>query len=112
DEGDLGFDGIYSVHDTVLDGSVAVSSWYSDGIRIVDLSDPEQPIEIGSFVPPRSRDPVDYWVAPNGATAFPMVWGVDVLDDLIYLSDMNSGLWIVRFNDGTSTEDEPGPAPG
>ena len=111
DEGDLGFDGIYSVHDTVLDGSVAVSSWYSDGIRIVDLSDPSQPIEIGSFVPPRSRDPVGYWVAPNGATAFPMVWGVDVLNDLIFVSDMNSGLWIVRLEDA-STEDEPGPAPG
>jgi hypothetical protein len=111
-EGGLGFDGIYSAHDTVLDGSVAISSWYSDGVRIVDLSDPTQPIEIGSFVPPRSRDPVGYWVAPNGATAFPMVWGVDVLNDLIFVSDMNSGLWIVRFDDGTSTEDEPGPAPG
>jgi hypothetical protein len=40
-----------------------------------------------------------------------MVWGVDVQDDLIYVSDMNSGLWIIRLDDA-STEDEPGPSPG
>ena len=109
--GGLGLDGIYSIHDTVMSGSVAISSWYSDGVRIVDLSDPTRPTEVGSFVPPRSRDPVGYWVAPNGATAFPMVWGVDVQDDLIYVSDMNSGLWIIRLNDAP-TEDAPGPSPG
>ncbi len=105
-------DGFYSVHETVLSGSVAISSWYSDGVRIVDLSDPAEPAEIGSFVPPRSRDPVGYWVAPSGATAFPMVWGVDVSDDLILVSDMNSGLWIIEFVDTPQAEETPGLAPG
>ena len=77
----------------------------------MDLSDPTQPTEVGSFVPPRSRDPVGCWVAPNEAIAFPMVWGVDVQDDLIYVSDMNSGLWIIRLNDAP-IEDTPGPYPG
>ncbi|NNC41467.1 MAG: hypothetical protein HKN95_12360, partial [Acidimicrobiia bacterium] len=108
----IGFDGFYSSHNTAISGSLAITSWYSNGVRIVDLSDPATPNEIGSFVPPRARDPVNYWVAPNGATAFPMVWGVDVADDLIFVSDMNSGLWIIRSNVDTSTEDEPGPAPG
>ena len=95
-----------------MSGSVAISSWYSDGIRIVDLSDPAQPTEIGSFVPPLARDPVEYWVAPNGASVFPMVWGVAVADDLIFVSDMNSGLWIIRFDDSDQIEERPGPAPG
>jgi hypothetical protein len=109
---ELALDGFFSVHDTVLSGSVAISSWYSDGVRIVDLSNPAQPTEIGSFVPPRSRDPVGYWVAPSGAHAFPMVWGVDVTDDLVYVSDMNSGLWIIRFGATRPTSERIGPAPG
>lgn len=110
--GGLGLDGFYSVHDTVMSDSVAISSWYSDGVRIVDLSDPTEPTEVGSFVPPRSRDPVGYWVAPDGAMAFPMVWGVDVEGDLIFVSDMNSGLWIIELDDDTPAEVRPGPAPG
>ncbi len=108
----LGLDGFYSVHNTVLSGSLAVSSWYSDGIRIVDLSDPAQPVEVGSFVPPRARDPVGYWVAPNGATGFPMVWGVDVEEGLIFLSDMNSGLWIVRHDADSGPKTELDASPG
>ena len=92
----IGRDGFYSAHDTVLAGSVAVSSWYSDGVRVVDLSDPGNPVEIGSFVPPPAVDPMGYWTAPDGSIAFPMVWGVDAQDDLIFLTDVNSGLWIVR----------------
>ncbi len=112
DNGEPATDGFYSVHDTVMSGSVAISSWYSDGVRIVDLSNPTEPIEVGSFVPPRSGDPLGYWVAPNGARFFPMVWGVDVSDDLIFVSDMNSGLWIIRQDDDTSAGVRPGPAPG
>jgi hypothetical protein len=97
-DGTLGLDGVYTAHDTVLDGTMAISSWYSDGIRIVDLSDPSNPVEVASFVPPRRRDPTGYWIAPNGASDFPMVWGVAVQDGLIYLSDMHSGLWIIKID--------------
>ncbi len=107
----LGLDGYYSVHETVLSGPLAISSWFSDGIRLVDLSDPSEPVEIGSFVPTRVADPVGYWIAPNGATALPMVWGVDVDGDLIFLSDINSGLWIVRYHDGTGPKTETSPSP-
>lgn len=103
--------GIYTAHDSVLSGNLTISSWYSDGIRIVDLSDPTHPREAGSFLPPRSRDPIGYWAAPNGATAFPMVWGVDLQDDLIYASDMHSGLWIVRLETHTSTAMSPALSP-
>ncbi len=90
-------DGRYSAHDAQIVDGVEYVAWYSDGLRIVDLSDPAAPQEIGSFVPPAYADPNGYWTAPDGNRAFAMTWGVDVADALIYVSDMHSGLWIVRY---------------
>ncbi len=51
-------------------------------------------METGFFVPPAYNDPVGS-CACLGNSAF--VWGVHVMDDgTILLSDMNSGLWVVR----------------
>jgi len=107
-----GVDGYYSAHHTTLAGSMAVTSWYSDGVRLVDLTDPSAPTEVGSFVPPGSPDPYGYWIAPDGSTAFPMVWGVDVQKETIYLSDINSGLWVVRIGTESTTATRTLPAPG
>jgi hypothetical protein len=89
-------DGFYSVHNNVIVGDVEVVSWYSDGVRIVSLADPRRPREIGYFVPPPRRDPQGFWIAPNGNRSMPLVWGVAVQGDLVYASDINSGLWIFR----------------
>ena len=56
------------------------------------------------------KDPTGHWKAPDGSQAFPMVWGVAVADGLIYLSDIHSGLWIARFDDGLD-EEMVGPRP-
>jgi hypothetical protein len=90
-------DGYHSAHNSVLEGNLLYTSWYSSGVRIVDVAQPAEPVEIGYFVPPPTIDPQGYWVAPNGSRSFAMVWDVRVVDDLIYLSDMNSGLWIIRY---------------
>ena len=95
-DGRIGRGGFYSVHNSVVVGDVEVVSWYSDGVRIVDLSNPRRPRGIGFFVPPPRRDPQGFWRAPNGNRRFPLVWGVAVRDDLVYASDVNSGLWIFR----------------
>ena len=77
-------------------GRVEVVSWYSDGVRVVDLSDAQRPREVGYFVPPARRDPQRFWRAPNGGLTFPHVWGVAVADGLVFASDISSGLWIFR----------------
>ena len=91
-------DGFYSVHNNVFVGSLEVVSWYSDGVRIVDLTRASRPRLVGLFVPPPARDPQRFWVAPNGNRRFPLVWGVAVSGGLVYASDINSGLWIFRSN--------------
>jgi hypothetical protein len=89
--------GYLSAHEVILDRDVEYLSWYSDGLRIVDVSDPEAPVEVGSFVPAPAADPAGHFQGQGRGKQFAMVWGVKVDEGLIYLSDMNSGLWIVRL---------------
>jgi hypothetical protein len=81
-------------------GNDVYISWYSDGIRVVDASDPTRPREVAFFVPPSANNPVS--PSQRGVlTNATQVWGVAVDDStgLVYASDMNSGLWILRRRD-------------
>ncbi|WP_328991484.1 hypothetical protein OG394_34935 [Kribbella sp. NBC_01245] len=89
--------GDYSIHNPFLVGTDVYASWYSDGVRVIDASDPMAPREVAYFVPPSANNPVS--PSQRGVlTNATQVWGVVVDDatDLIYISDMNSGLWILR----------------
>lgn len=89
--------GDYTIHNPFLVGTDVYLSWYSDGVRVVDASDPENPTEVAYFVPPAGQNPVK--PPQRGVLSqMPQVWGVVVDEDtgLIYASDMNSGLWILR----------------
>ena len=108
EDGKVGLAGIYSVHSGEMQGSVEYVAWYSDGLRIVDLQNPANPTEVGYFIPPPAPDPQGYWVAADGSRAFPLVWGVHPDGELVYVSDANSGLWIIRLG---SPEPEPTSAP-
>jgi hypothetical protein len=56
-EGRVALDGIYSAHDAVMAGSYLHAVWLSGGLRVVDLSDPTNAVEVASFVPPVRVDP-------------------------------------------------------
>lgn len=89
--------GDYTIHNALVVGTDVYLSWYSDGIRVVDASDPKKPTEVAYFVPPAGQNPVR--PPQRGVlTQMPQVWGVVDDEDtgLIYASDMNSGLWILR----------------
>jgi len=83
-------DGFFSIHNPVVRGNTAYLSWYGNGLRIVDISQPSAPREIGSFVPPGAEDPYEFF--PTG----PNVWGVVLERNLILLSDINAGLYVLR----------------
>ena len=90
--------GYFTAHEVVLVNDIEYVSWYSDGVRIVDLTEPANPAEIGYFVPPPTADPQGHFLGQGRGSDFAMVWGVVVSDGYIFLSDMNSGLWIVRHS--------------
>jgi hypothetical protein len=100
--------GWYSVHNPFVVGNIAYLSWYTDGVRAVDISDPGNPVEIGSFVIGGDTHNNSGSVAVRHSSGHPdhvedsgepatFVWGVFVEDGLIYLSDEKTGLWIVRL---------------
>jgi hypothetical protein len=89
--------GDYTIHNPLLVGNEIYASWYTDGIRIIDVADPANPRETAFFVPPSANNPVK--PSQRGTlTNAVQVWGVahDPVTGLIYASDMNSGLWILR----------------
>lgn len=98
-EGRLALSGIYSVNDALMAGDYLFAAWLSGGLRVVDLSDPVEVTEVASFVPPVRVDPQAHFASPNGNIAMPLAWSVHVVDNLIYLSDANTGLWILRLSD-------------
>jgi hypothetical protein len=117
-------DGVYSVHNAVIRGTVEYASWYSDGVRVVDLADPRHPREVAWFVPPAGPARQTLASGQSGERGMPMVWGVQLWKDLVLASDMNSGLWIFRVKldrdqapsggsaAGPPATAAPAPAPG
>jgi hypothetical protein len=117
--------GDYTIHNPFLVGTDVYASWYSDGVQVFDASDPdpdsttdeESLPRVAFFVPPAAQNPVK----PSQRFVLsqtPQVWGVVVrettdpnggicmtgerLSDrrcLIFASDMNSGLWVLRRTD-------------
>jgi hypothetical protein len=89
--------GDYTIHNPLLVGTDVYASWYTDGIRVIDTSNPRAPTEVAHFVPPAANNPIQ--PSQRGVlTNTTQVWGVayDEARDLVYGSDMNSGLWIVE----------------
>ena len=91
--------GDYTIHNNFLVGTDVYASWYSDGVRVVDTSNPRAPREVAYFVPPAYQNPVK--PSQRGVLSqTTQVWGVYVDErGLVYASDMNSGLWILRRTD-------------
>lgn len=103
--GDL-IDGTFTMHNQTVGERFVYTSWYGAGLRVVDVADPTNPTEAGFFVPEpveltattpdtpappygQDRDPSnDWWVA---------TWSYPIIrDGMIYVTDIRSGLYILR----------------
>jgi hypothetical protein len=81
--GTPGVEYAYSIHNALADDrdpNRAYLAWYGDGVRLVDVSDASEPVEVSSWVPPHA----------------PMVWNVAMLDDLLLVADVNNGLFVLK----------------
>ena len=89
-------------HNFWVEGDTLYVAYYNGGFRVVDISGDlmgdlyRQGREIARFVP---TDPEGY--IPNA----PMVWGPQPHKGNIFLSDWNSGLWVVKLQGGEEAED-------
>jgi choice-of-anchor B domain-containing protein len=82
-------------------------SYYTEGLRILDVSDPSKPVEVGYY---------DTW--SGSSTGYNGNWGATPALDSgnVYVSDISSGLYIVRplaatEYYGAATPDQAGNAP-
>ena len=96
-DGRIPLEGVYTAFQGLVVDQRLYAAWASGGLRVVDLHDPERPLEVASFVPPTRIDPQRQLSAPNGNIAMPFVWSVHISDGLIYLADLNTGLWILEL---------------
>ncbi len=88
--------GTYSSHNVIVETTgnkvKAYISWYSDGLLIVDITDPYNPVETARFF-----DNSPEFIASNGGNPLDY-WGVYKVpgDPWIYASDRNGGLDIFK----------------
>ncbi len=70
-----------------LDGTRVYATWFSGGLRVIDIADPFRPEEVGHFIP-----------EPVGGAPSPQSNDVDVdPNGLIYLIDRNVGFDVLEF---------------
>jgi hypothetical protein len=77
--------GTYSVHNFQIDGDKIVAAWYSAGARVIDISNPAHPQEVGYFVP---------------QAAF--TWEALTHRGYIYTGDTTRGIDILKFHPESS----------
>jgi len=80
--------GLWTVHNPEVRGSTLLASWYSDGVRAIDISRPWLPREIAA------------WTGAGApADAPPLsIWGVAFSGSLVLASDRNFGLYVLQLS--------------
>jgi hypothetical protein len=79
--------GLYSVHNPEVVGNLVYASWYNDGVRVIDVSDRTAPREVGAWTGEG---------APQDASE-PFIWSVVPHNDVLLVSDMNYGLYVLKY---------------
>jgi hypothetical protein len=77
------------------DDKVAYFSWYSGGFRVIDITDPSNPDELGHYIDPSGNN----------------FWGVALAEDrrgrrIVLASDRDFGLFIFRYTGPLPDDDE------
>jgi hypothetical protein len=80
--------GAHQPHEYVGEDNLVYAAWFAGGLRVVDISDPHRPAEVGHYVP----EPVGGFDYPQSNDVFVDERG------LIYLIDRHRGLDILSFS--------------
>ncbi len=76
------------IHNVLVRGDLAFIAYYTEGVRIVDIANPEFPVEVGFY---------DTWPGVSGG--FNGAWGVypHAPSGHIYVSDIATGLYVLDY---------------
>jgi len=117
--------GTFSSHNPTLFPDLALLTWYSGGLRAVDLSDPKHLFEDGAYIPaptftPTLRDDRLFFPAKATNPGLPTdttrpgstapkwtgaMWSYPVVQNgLIYVVDIDLGLYILRYTGPHASE--------
>lgn len=88
--------GTYTSHNPTPTANLALVTWYSSGLQVFDIADAANPRRLAEFRPqgaaPGQR------AAQLGAT-LTMTWSYPVVrDGLIYVDDIDEGLYVLRYS--------------
>lgn len=80
-----------SIHNVLVKGDSAYISYYTEGFHVLDISKPMFPVPVASY---------DTW--PGASGGFNGAWGVYPFakSGNIYVSDIATGLYVIRLVDG------------
>ena len=76
-------------HNVLIDGNRMIVSHYTEGVQLLDVSNPEQLRRLGF-----------YDTYPGAAGGFNGAWGAYIFpgSNLIVVSDINGGLFVIEYN--------------
>ena len=105
--------GTFTSHNQTVFPNVAFLPWYGGGLRAVDIANPKAPVEVGAFVPkpsfePDFRDNRLYFRTDDRWTG--AMWSYPVVQNgLIYVVDIDLGLYVVRYTGKYANEVKQAP---
>jgi len=83
------------VHNVQVKGNFLYASYYGEGVEVLDIEDPTQPIEVGHF----DTDPLG-----NGCWDFFNFFPSGTLVASNYYGSSNPGMWLFSFNGATAAK--------
>ena len=105
--------GTFTSHNQTLFPSLALLPWYGGGLRAVDIAEPSKLSETGAFVPkpafePDFRDTRLYFRTGERWTG--AMWSYPVVQNgLIYIVDIDLGLFVLRYTGKGANEVKQAP---
>lgn len=88
----------FSSHNPTVTEHLALITWHSAGLQVVDTSDPADPRQLAAFVPePLDEVDTEDPALSSGADQVVM-WSYPIIrDGLVYVVDVRNGLYILRY---------------
>ena len=85
---------VFTAHNPLLVGDLAFITWYGGGLQVLDFRDPAHPVRVGQYVPDGAGAAGSSYLGSYAV----QLWSFPILrEGLLYVSDIQSGLHILRY---------------